>query len=137
MILISLLYSFAAEYGDWSLHYGYLDSKPMFKGTSSQGEIHFRVEITDTNFLWLCGSHKESFLHAAVHLDLDVALPDDKARQQYTPSAQRRLWTNKKYVGFECKAILDIPKGLHVLSIGGNGTSDAKATSLTHIIMWH
>ena len=126
----------SAEYGEWSLHYGYLDSKPMFKGTSSQGEIHFRIHIAKTDFVWICGSQKENFLHSTVHVDLNVQLDDEQARRKYVPSALRKHWTNTKYVGFECKAIRDLPKGSHVVSVSMNGTAESKVATLTHIIMW-
>jgi hypothetical protein len=124
----------AAEYGEWSLHYGYLDAKPQFTGSAAQGELHLRIHVGgETDKIWLCGATKESFMHTIVYVDLNVP---DAALVQYVPSASRTVWHKKKYLGFECKALLDLPKGSHVLSLMTNSSVAKHTTSLTHIIMW-
>ena len=46
-----------AEYGAWSLTYGYLDGKPAYAAGHGResGELHIRVRPKNTNFVWLCG----------------------------------------------------------------------------------
>ncbi len=92
-----------------------------------------KIVVGDTSEVWLCGGQKESFLHAHFFLDRDVAAED---LSTYSPSATRTPWTRRKYVGFECKALSDLPAGTHVLSIATNSTVETHATTLSHVIMW-
>lgn len=136
--------------GEWSLKYGYLDEKPLMMATHHQGEIHFKITIGVNNFLWLCGgAHKESLKHILIYLDKDVNITLDnkekidadgintgKSSYKYTPSANRVLWLNKKYVGNECKAVTDLPVGNHILSISTNSSQESHMVKLSHIILW-
>lgn len=133
-IVYSLFFLYClAEYGEWSVHYGYLDAKPQFTGTSAQGEISLRIHINETDKIWLCGATKESFMHTIVFVDLDVP---NVALTNYVPSTSRTVWHKKKYLGFECKAILELPKGSHVIGLLTNSTNAKHTTSLTHVIMY-
>ena len=121
----------------------------MIHGKADQGELHIRIKIGDTPIVWLCGGIvKESLKHTLIYLDENVKLPafdfdlkkgfDEFASYEipYTPSANRILWTKRKYVGNECKSILDLPKGEHVLSIATNTSHDLHSSKLSHVIMW-
>eukprot|EP01038_Epipyxis_sp_PR26KG_P007904 gene7904-10729_t len=128
----------AEPYGEWSLHYGYLDAKPLYKAdTFDMGEIHILININSSNFVWLCGgSAKDSLAHSVVYLDKDVSHDIIMNRSIYVPTEHRELWTDKKYIGFECKEIQNIPPGLHVLSISHNTTFPKHTLVLSHVIMW-
>ena len=52
------------------------------------------------------------------------------------PSKDRVLWLKKKYLGNECKAILGLPSGNHILSIATNQSHDTHQTKLSHLILW-
>jgi hypothetical protein len=134
----------------WSLRYGYMDEKPLVHGLAANGEVHFRVKVGDIKQVWLCGGiQKDSLKHTLVYVDLNVALPPfsydfvthefakfDQYRVPYTPSPGRQLWTHKKYVGYECKAINNLPSGEHVVTIAPNATHDKHVTKISHVIMW-
>jgi hypothetical protein len=56
---------------------------------------------------------------------------------KYVQSENRTIWTKKKYMGSECKAILDLPSGNHILSIQTNHSDNDKHQSkISHIILW-
>jgi hypothetical protein len=135
---------------EWSLKFGYLDEKPTIHGKVEHGEVHFRIKVGNARFVWVCGGiQKESLKHTLVYLDPNVALPpfthdfatDEfaklKSRQiPYTPSARRQVWHHKKYVGFECKAINNLPPGEHVLTLATNSSHEKHLTKISHVIMW-
>lgn len=122
----------SAEESDWSKHFGYLDAKPTYRSKGKE-ELHLQITINEANnFLWLCGLSKESLAHAVFYLDQDVEVsPTDKA--SYVPSAKRVVWEKKRYAGFECKEVQELPTGKHVLSIANGGE---KTLEITHIIMF-
>ena len=117
-----------------------------------KGEIHFRIKIGEANSLWLCGgTHKDALLHSLIYLDKDVDITkykDDKEKidqdnvnrgvstYEYVPSTDRVLWTNKYNKGNECFAVLELPKGNHILSIATDPAHDTHLTKISHIIMW-
>lgn len=116
------------------------------------GEIHIRISIGESRTIWLCGgSAKESLKHSLIYIDENVdlsTLPDEAEKIGfdgvnygnssfvYTPSKTRKLWTNKKYMGAECKALHELPQGKHIISIAPNITHDTHMTHLSHVIMW-
>lgn len=123
----------ADEVGDWSIHYGYLDSKPLWTGEGPEaGEIHLKVTIDKLDTVWICGAIKESLMHAKVFLDANVK----GNLTNYEPGSSRVEWTKRKYVGNECKAITGLPTGTHVLSLSTNGSAVNHKTALSHVIMW-
>ena len=123
----------AEEYGDWSLHYGYLDAKPLWYAPGPEsGEIHLKIEINHMNSIWLCGNNKESLMHSTIYLDKNV----ENRLTNYVPGNDRVLWEHKKYVGNECKSITDLPPGIHVLSIATNSSHANHKTSISHVIQW-
>ena len=123
----------AEEYGDWSLHYGYLDAKPLWYAPGPEsGEIHLKIEVNHINEIWLCGNNKESLMHSTIYLDKNV----EKRLDDYVPGNDRILWEKKKYVGNECKSITDLPYGIHVLSVATNTSHANHKTSISHLIQW-
>ena len=123
----------AKAYGEWSLKYGYLDNKPNYNGAkNTTGELHIKLKIGENPTVWLCGGGKEPLKFLKYYLDKDVKNPGP----DYVPSSNREEWTKKKYMGYECKAILDLPKGEHVLSISNAAPQKDHTASLTHVIMW-
>ena len=121
-------------YGDWSVKYGYLDSKPLWSAEGNQGELHLRITIRNTRTVWVCGAVKESLLKTVMYLDPQVSPTQLK---HYQPSENRIEWTKKKYMGNECKAITDLPVGTHVLSISTSNVTDAHhVTGFSHLITW-
>jgi hypothetical protein len=116
------------------------------------GEIHIKVTVGESKTIWICGDgHHESLKHALVYLDTDIdfsRFPNDDEKigndgvnygnssYTYIPGEKRILWTKKKYVNNECKAIEFLPKGTHILSIAPNSTHEAHITKLSHVIMW-
>ena len=57
-------------------------------------------------------------------------------KSAYKPSPNRVMWKNKKYVGFECKAVLGLPKGHHVVTVATNESHAGHTSHLTHVIRW-
>lgn len=104
------------------------------------GEIHFRFQVRNTNFILLCGQVSESLLHVAVYIDLHYQFsryPNGTSNyEDYEPSQTRQLWSKKKYFGAECKYIIDLPVGDHVLSLKPNISHPNHVTGISHIIMW-
>ena len=37
-----------------------------------KGELHLRVWINNTDYIWLCGSRKDSHKHSTVYVDLNI-----------------------------------------------------------------
>lgn len=124
-------------YGEWSLHYGYLDAKPAYTAKPDQGDIHLRISITSgsTDYFLLCGASKESMLHAIVHIELDVK-GDPETLKNYLPSSKSVEWTKRKIIGNECEYIFDVPKGQHIVTITPNPTHPQHVTSLSHVISY-
>ena len=121
------------EYGEWSLHYGYLDSKPYWYSKGDQGEIHLKIIVGEVKQVWVCGVLGESLLHATFYLDPDAG---DRLIN-YKPSENRKQWSSTKYVGNECKSINDLPVGTHVLSISTEKAKDSELqTAMSHVISW-
>jgi hypothetical protein len=121
----------------------------MVHATPDQGEVHFRIKIGKARHIWMCGNGKESLKHTLFYLDENVTLPEFKYDLfqpdtdtfpdyviPYTPSANRKLWTRKKYVNFECKMVMDLPPGEHVLSISPNSSHPKHISQVSHVIMW-
>jgi len=121
-------------YGDWSLHYGYLDAKPLWQAKGKQGEIHLKIDILKTDFVWVCGAVKESLMHSVIYLDPNVKLPANVS--EYVPSEKREKWEKRKYMGNECKQINGLPVGSHVLSVSTENAPDTHTTGLSHLILW-
>lgn len=119
---------------DWSLHYGYLDAKPLWMVQGNQGPLHLRVEVGSFKTIWLCGHRKEGLKHAEFYLDRNVPVESD--RSMYVQSSKRELWTSKAPVGPECVAINDLPQGKHVLSIETPKAPEKHVHELSHVIMW-
>lgn len=122
-----------ADYSDWSLHYGYLDTKPTFTAKGPEaGELHFQIHVNQHTYIWLCGLRKESLAHAHFALDKNV-LVDAKEKKKYKPGDKREIWTQKRDVVNECKELNSLPKGDHVLSVSNSGNNTVE---ITHLIMW-
>lgn len=130
--------SVAATLSEWSTHYGYLDTKPTFtaKGTAA-GEIHFKISIKHAKHFWLCGSNKESLLHAEVHLDANAKGIDGAEKASYTPGADRVLLTKVTPIGNECREYSELPAGNHVISVASDKATPDHVTVVTHLILWH
>lgn len=120
------------KYSDWSLKYGFLDAKPSYHSIKDEPskELHIAVEIKEHDFVWICGNSKESLAKAIFHVDKNVKIVSN---EKYEPSAQRELWTKKKYIGQECKEIQELPKGKHVISVSNGGE---KALEVSHVVTW-
>ena len=137
-LLFVICYGGVEPYEEWSLKYGYLDSKPAWYGTGiASGEIHLKITIGSVPYVWVCGL-KESLKHATVYLDVNVKTPLNGNWTLYTPPAaeSRVLWDKKKYQGNECKQIHDLPSGVHVLSIGTTKDVPLHETTISHVITW-
>lgn len=98
----------------------------------THGEIHFQIQIDRNDFILICGSVKESLLHTLIYLDLNV----EGDLTNYTPSETRVLWTKRKYLAGECKYLLEIPRGRHVVSIHPHEEHKNHKTGLSHVITW-
>jgi len=123
-------------YGEWSLQYGYLDSKPLWQAKGDKGDLHLKIEIHNKKTVWICGALSESLLKTTIYLDANV--PVNKLKN-YDPmdSGKRVEWKKKKYIGNECKAITDLPVGTHVLSISTANAKDTDhTTGFSHLITW-
>jgi hypothetical protein len=121
------------DLGDWSLHYGYLDAKPLYYTQGNMGEIHVLVNVEKVGTVWLCGAVKESLLNSTIYLDQNVKGDDFT---NYIPTSSRKKWEKRKYVGNECKEITGLPVGRHVLSISTENSSPGHKTALSHVITW-
>jgi hypothetical protein len=127
---------FSAEPGDWALKFGYLDAKPVYTGRGVEaGEIHIKIVVGSFNIVWFCGL-KESLKNAAIMVDLNVKAPANGNWSTYTPSPNRVAWEKKKYVGNECKSLLEVPEGTHVVSISTAPLFPHHESTLTHVITW-
>lgn len=123
------------DYPEWSLHYGFLDLKPMYISDGpNHGMLHLKIHVGDFDQVLLCGQVKESLLHTIIYLDQDISF-DGADGSTYTPK-NPVLWTKKKYLGSECKFITDLPKGDHVLSIEPNKEHEKHKTGISHVISW-
>ena len=128
------------DYGDWSLTYGYLDAKSAMHTNAGRkdGEIHFKISVGEKNpkkDVWVCGDGcGGALLHAEFFLDVNVA---DEKLVDYVPSPDRVQWHHKKYLGNECKELLNVPVGNHVLSITTSAAAPPTHQScVSHIITW-
>eukprot|EP01035_Chromulina_nebulosa_P021157 gene21157-27412_t len=124
------------EYPEWSKHYGYLDLKPVYiSGPSSyHGEIFIKVTIGINDYVALCGERKESLKHTIIHVIPYANIPENKT--EFIPPSNLTIWTKKKYFGNECKYILGLPVGIHVIGILPNSSHTDHITGLSHVIMW-
>lgn len=125
------------EYPEWSIHYGYLDLKPIYvTNDPSLGELSLRIHISSNNFILLCSPFKDSLANTLFYIDFNINV-SDTIQQNYTPSSDRQLWTNVVNLGHECIYLQDLPQGKHVISLAPNTTDDKiKSWALSHVIMW-
>jgi hypothetical protein len=124
----------AEEFSDWSLQYGYKDSKPYWSAKGErQGEIYVKATVNTVDTVWVCGNIGDSLKYAVLYVDKNV--PEDKL-VNYTPSDARVKWTNRKYMNGECTALQKMPKGNHVITISTEGMADEHIAGLSHVIMW-
>ena len=122
----------AEEFSDWSLKYGYKDSKPVWLAVGNQGDIHVKVTVNHINTVWICGTVGESLKHAIFFLDKNI---DEKALEGY--ERRRRVkWEHKKYMNGECTAIQELPHGNHVISVSTENAPNQHVSGLSHVIMW-
>lgn len=84
----------------------------------------------DNDYIWLCGQRGHSLANAKFFLDPNVLIT---SKESYKPSDRRLEWTKKRYVGFECKELGDIPQGTHVVSISNGGD---KGIEISHLVKW-
>ncbi len=86
----------------WSLHYGYMDRKAMYRAVGPVGEIHLRVKIGSNNFLWVCGgSHKESLKYSTIYFEENVVFAEERdfdlnstrRRLKSEVSSEKRYWS--------------------------------------------
>lgn len=123
------------------------------------------VHVEHTPFVWLCGALHHTLVHvdlnypfpdsarpnlAALRTDLPLDVNEYQfvdaqsgsegnstvSGIEYVPTNNRQLWTNKKYIGSDCKSILNLPPGLHVISLSTNSSHPNHLTTLTHVITW-
>lgn len=123
----------AEEYGDWSLQYGYKDSKPYWVSKGDQGQISVKVTVNKIDAVWICGNIGESLKHATFYFDENAGGED---MQNYVPSSKAVKWSNRKYMNGECTAVQKLPKGQHVISISTEGMANDELAGLSHVIMW-
>jgi hypothetical protein len=127
------------DYEEWSLHYGYLDAKPLWQAQGPKGSIHVSVSVSAAaskapTSVWLCGHGKEGLKHTDIFLDKDVKLPANAS--DYMPSPKAELWTKKSPVGAECVSVNELPPGSHVLSIDTAKAPEKHVHELSHVITW-
>lgn len=136
--LLYVIFFLIATLAEWSLHYGYLDAKPMYlaKGAAA-GELHLKITIKHARHFWLCGANKESLQHATVYLDANVKDLDGAKKAAYTPGENRVLLTKISLIGNECREYSEIPVGTHVIGVSTDKSVPNHVTALTHLIMWH
>ena len=92
--------------------------------------------IKDKAVIWLCGAVAESLKHTVLFLDENVA---EDALHNYRPplTDKRKKWDKVNYVGNECKAVNELPKGTHVLTVSTAGTTEpSHMAGLSHVITW-
>ena len=111
------------------------------------GALHHTLVHVDLNYAFPESVQQHlSALHSNLPYDVDeYQLVDTQSRSDeygnsssidYTPTKNRQLWTHKKYVGSDCKAINGLPSGLHVISLSTNSSHPNHLTTLTHVITW-
>jgi hypothetical protein len=133
--LYLLLYT-TATLGEWSLHYGYLDAKPLYLVKSgAEGEIFLKIHIGQAEHFWLCGNAKESLQYVVVQLDANIAHKKE-LKATYQPSASRSVLTKFTAVGNECRQYEGLPRGTHVIGVATDPAQPDHISALTHVIMW-
>lgn len=127
------------DYGERTQMFGYLDSKTVYraeKGRAS-GEIHFKIDITGADYIYICGyAFRDSLKFAEFHFEFNV---EDSRRREglYEPNGEARVaWHRTKYLSHECKRLFGLPPGYHVLSIRTSLNKTDHRTGVTHIITW-
>eukprot|EP01041_Mallomonas_annulata_P010810 gene10810-22557_t len=123
-------------YGEWSLTYGYLDNRVGYRAMAGRasGELHLRLKVGKDTIVWICGNNQgESLKHAEFFLDTNVS---ESRMANYTPGVDRVQWHHKKYVGDECKALHNIPEGVHVMSVITSANKTEHVSAVTHVITW-
>lgn len=132
-----------ADYSDWSIHYGYLDSKPIFTAKGPEpGDLNLAITVGKTGFIWVCGLLKDSLKHLSFYVDYNEKDPNwsDLNEKSYKPisdSAKDRIpWEKRKGMGNECEEIFDLPPGKIVLTLSSEKSEPGHSSSLTHVITW-
>lgn len=123
--------------GDWSLHYGYLDAKPLYYASGvTVGTINVKVNVDKIGTVWLCGAVKESLLNSTIYVDNITDLKLANVSSDYVPTGKRVQWTKQKYVGSECKELTGLTRGQYVISIAPNSYKADHKTALSHVVTW-
>lgn len=122
-----------STYGDWSLHYGFLDWKNAFYAdkTDKPAELYVKVSIGEKDSVWLFDDLGGS-LKTCCSFRLDAHVSADKLTH-YTPSSNTADWPHSLIHGSGAVVIHSLPKGDHVLSIIKAPENTAK---LTHVVKW-
>ena len=122
----------AEEFSDWSLQYGYKDSKPYWVSKGDQGSIHLKVLVNNVDSVWICGNIGDSLKHATFYVDQGAG----GEVENYVPSSKAVKWPHRKYMNGECTAVQKLPKGQHVISISTESMAKDEVAALSHVIMW-
>ena len=114
---------------------GYADYKVYYESNDPQAALNLRIHITPaTSYLRICAqNHKESLKHALFYLDANVTVTVGGV---YTPTPQRVLLTQRKYVGEECTVLSDLPPGKHVLGVNVNPAAAGARSIVSHLVMY-
>lgn len=128
----------SGTYGEWSLHYGYLDLKTYFdNGITGLGELVLRINVSSLGVVWFCGRAPEALKHTTIKVEYNVALSDG---QKYEPDEDKRVTlrppVGRHYVGNECTELLALPEGTHMFALSADANYTNHISTLTHVIVW-
>jgi hypothetical protein len=120
------------SYNDWSLHYGYLDAKPMYVASDEAAEqaIHVRVNVNASDAVWFFHDAGKSLHDCQAIVELDVA----SARMDtYEHKKDAVAWPHKMVHGTGALVVHNLPAGQHVVTLM---TSKEAVARLSHVVMW-
>ncbi len=109
-----------------------MDLKTHYKSpTNAPGTIQLRIHIHSIshNFIWVCGSLKNVLIYV---------IKETESIQFEISHLNISSWLQTKDIGFDCRAITDLPIGVNIiiLSVNQTNTNEYPTSRLTHVITW-
>ena len=107
---------------------GHLDGRASYyMDMPINGEFSFKCKIGTVTDLVVCGSNyiwhlKDVQFLIDINGTTNVRAGGSGNGTVYTPSPNRVVWKQKKYIGKECKMLYNLPRGEHVISVRSNFT---------------
>ena len=106
---------------------------------SSDGGLHLKIKIGETNFLMVCFYHIADAQHAMEYY-LEPNVDPARLTSEYAPKLDKVInWETDVVMepGYGCHKVHNLPVGQHVLGIRYKENAKKAAAGISHLITWN